>query len=76
MTGISLHMQWPLTSQLRGSVSQGEQMDFFVTDLTPTNAVVTYVLLDCTVHLQRNRMGERACQHTNPYLRYFTNVQT
>jgi hypothetical protein len=22
MTGISLHMQWPLTSQLHGSVSQ------------------------------------------------------
>jgi hypothetical protein len=25
MTGISLHMQWPLTSQLHGSVSQREQ---------------------------------------------------
>jgi hypothetical protein len=27
MTGISLHMQWPLTSQLHGSVSQREQLD-------------------------------------------------
>jgi hypothetical protein len=25
MTGISLHMQWPLTSQLHGSISQREQ---------------------------------------------------
>jgi hypothetical protein len=35
MTGISLHMQWPLTSQLHGSVSQREQLFFFVTDQTP-----------------------------------------
>jgi hypothetical protein len=28
MTGISLYMQWPLTSQLHGSVSQREQLDF------------------------------------------------
>jgi hypothetical protein len=34
MTGISLHMQWPLTSQLHGSVSQREQL-FFITDQTP-----------------------------------------
>jgi predicted Zn-dependent protease len=34
MTGISLHMQWPQTSQLHGSVSQREQLvnkvDLFV----------------------------------------------
>jgi hypothetical protein len=36
MTGNSLHMQWPLTSQLHGSVSQREQLFcFFVTDQTP-----------------------------------------
>jgi hypothetical protein len=35
MTGISLHMHWPLTSQLHGSVSQREQLFFFVTDQTP-----------------------------------------
>jgi hypothetical protein len=34
MTGISLHMQWPLTSQLHGSVPQREQ--FFVTDQAPS----------------------------------------
>jgi hypothetical protein len=28
MTGCSLHMQWPLTSQLHGSVSQREQLVF------------------------------------------------
>jgi hypothetical protein len=28
MTGISLHMQWPLTSQLRGSFSQREQCTY------------------------------------------------
>jgi hypothetical protein len=28
MTGNSLHMQWPLTSQLHGSVSQREQLVF------------------------------------------------
>jgi hypothetical protein len=28
MTGISLHMRWPLTSQLHGSVSQREQLVF------------------------------------------------
>jgi hypothetical protein len=26
MTGLSLQMQWPLTSQLHGSVSQREQL--------------------------------------------------
>jgi hypothetical protein len=35
MTSISLHIQWPLTSQLHGSVSQREQLFFFVTDQTP-----------------------------------------
>jgi hypothetical protein len=35
MTGISLHMHWPLTSQLHGSVSQREQLFFSVTDQTP-----------------------------------------
>jgi hypothetical protein len=35
MTGISLHMQWPLTSQLRGSVSQREQLFFYVMDQNP-----------------------------------------
>jgi hypothetical protein len=33
MTGNSLHMQWPLTSQSHGSVSQREQ--FFIMDQTP-----------------------------------------
>jgi hypothetical protein len=33
MTGISFHMQWLLTSQLHGSVSQREQL-VFVTDQT------------------------------------------
>jgi hypothetical protein len=28
MTGSSLHVQWPLTSQLHGSVSQREQLFF------------------------------------------------
>jgi hypothetical protein len=28
MTGISLHMQWPLTSQLHGTVSQREHLAF------------------------------------------------
>jgi hypothetical protein len=35
MTSISLLMQWPLTSQSHGSVSQREQLDFFVMDQTP-----------------------------------------
>jgi hypothetical protein len=35
MTGISLHMQWLLTSQSHGNVFQREQMFFFVTNLTP-----------------------------------------
>jgi hypothetical protein len=30
MTSISLHMQWPLTSQLHGSVSQREQLFFLL----------------------------------------------
>jgi hypothetical protein len=30
MTGIPLHMQWPLTSQLHGSVSQREQLFFLL----------------------------------------------
>jgi hypothetical protein len=37
MTGISLHMQWPLTSQLHGSVSQREQLFFrYGSNSTPT----------------------------------------
>jgi hypothetical protein len=28
MTGISLNMQWPLTTQSHGSVSQREQLAF------------------------------------------------
>jgi hypothetical protein len=37
MTSISLHMQWPLTSQFSftGQFSQREQLFFFVTDQTP-----------------------------------------
>jgi hypothetical protein len=35
MTSSSLRMQWPLTSQSHGSVSQREQLDFFVTHQTP-----------------------------------------
>jgi hypothetical protein len=34
MTGISLHMQWPLTSQLHGSFLK-EKNWFFITDQTP-----------------------------------------
>jgi hypothetical protein len=34
MTGNSLHMQWPLTSQSHGSVSQMNNW-FFVMDQTP-----------------------------------------
>jgi hypothetical protein len=34
MTGISLHMQWPLTSRPHGSVSQREKMVFGM-DQTP-----------------------------------------
>jgi hypothetical protein len=30
MTSISLHMQWPLTSQSHGSVSQGEHLVFLL----------------------------------------------
>jgi hypothetical protein len=30
MTGISLHMQWPLTSQSHGSVSHREQLKFWL----------------------------------------------
>jgi uncharacterized membrane protein YhfC len=30
MTGISLHMQWPLTSQLNGKVSRREQLFFLL----------------------------------------------
>jgi hypothetical protein len=41
MTGISLLMQWPLTSQLHGSVSQREQL-FFFTDQTPRMLVDTW----------------------------------
>jgi hypothetical protein len=37
MTDISLHMQWPLTSQPHGSVSQREQLVFhYGSNSTPT----------------------------------------
>jgi hypothetical protein len=40
MTSISLHMQWPLTSLLHGSVSQRGPHWFFVTDQTPRDLEV------------------------------------
>jgi hypothetical protein len=42
MTGNSLHMQWPLTSQLPGSVSQREQL-FFVTNQTTRLAFTVFL---------------------------------
>jgi hypothetical protein len=41
MTGNSLHMQWTLTSQWHGSVSQREQLVFcYGSNLCPTNAFI------------------------------------
>jgi hypothetical protein len=41
MTGNSLHMQWPLTSQLHGSVSQREQLVFCCgSNSTPSKDVI------------------------------------
>jgi hypothetical protein len=36
MTGISLRMRWPLTSKLHGSVTQNEQLFFFIPIKLPT----------------------------------------
>jgi hypothetical protein len=35
MISISLHMQWPLTSQLHGSFLKENNCFFFITDQTP-----------------------------------------
>jgi hypothetical protein len=44
MTGISWHMQWPLTSQSHGSVSQREQLFFcYGSNSTPLKSLFTYV---------------------------------
>jgi hypothetical protein len=36
MTSVSLHVQWPLASQLHGSILK-ENNCFFITDQTPSN---------------------------------------
>jgi hypothetical protein len=46
MTGISLHMQWPLTSQSHGSFSQREQLAFcYRSNSTPYRTIVYNVQL-------------------------------
>jgi hypothetical protein len=54
MTGISLHMQWPLTSQFHGSVSQREQLVFrYGSNSTPKWVELTkshFPLLQCLRH--------------------------
>jgi hypothetical protein len=45
MAGISLHMQWPLTSQLHGSFLK-ESTLFFVTDQTPRPGNLMFIF--CT----------------------------
>jgi hypothetical protein len=42
MTGISLHMQWPLTSQSHGSVSKREQLSFLLR--IKLHAHIVYIL--------------------------------
>jgi hypothetical protein len=39
MTGISLHMQWPLTSQLHG-IALKENNWLFITDQTPRPVMI------------------------------------
>jgi hypothetical protein len=41
MTGISLHMQWPLTSQLHGSVSQRETLVFLLRIKLHATVIIT-----------------------------------
>jgi hypothetical protein len=43
MTGISLHMQWPLTAQSHGSASQREQFVFrYGSNSTPLTFLVIF----------------------------------
>jgi hypothetical protein len=44
ISGNSLHMQWPLTSQLHGSVSQREQLFFFCYGSNSMPLTYMYVL--------------------------------
>jgi hypothetical protein len=53
-------MQWPLTSQLHGSVSQREQLVFFVTDQTPRpydNNIFLFYFSDCTHIRHASKLG-------------------
>jgi hypothetical protein len=53
MTGFSLHMQWPLTSQSHGSVSQREQSVFHYglnSTPLPTATVTTRVIKQTLVN--------------------------
>jgi hypothetical protein len=57
MTGNSLHMQWPLTSQLHGSVSQSEQWVFrYGSNSTPNYA--TYIQRSCLAARQVEPRGQ------------------
>jgi hypothetical protein len=48
MTGISLHRQWPPTSQLHGSVSQRKQMDFcYRSNSTPISFIFNSCRKNC-----------------------------
>jgi hypothetical protein len=53
MTGISLHMQWPMTSQLNGSVSQREQLFFRCGSNSMSKTLVIFVLTN-TASLCKN----------------------
>jgi hypothetical protein len=74
MTGISLHMQWPLTSQLHGSVSQREQLDFLLR--IKLHALTPYIIYVCILRTSAKlqlvintfplqiRVTRRACEKT------------
>jgi hypothetical protein len=49
MTDNSLHMQWPLTSQSHGSVSQREQLFFCYGSNSTPNAGNIYLYFDLSI---------------------------
>jgi hypothetical protein len=61
MTGISLHMQWPLTSQSRGSFLKENNWGFFL-------QIELFAIFPPTLHLDHKPHFEKLC-HTNVVLK-------
>jgi hypothetical protein len=74
MTSISLHMQWPLISQLHGSVSQREQLFFSLRIQLHPQSKPTFVRIGLRRRRERPRPRVRLIGRTTVSERRKINV--